>query len=228
MADTSGLSRAHPGAVVKAERLRRGWTLADASERTGLPVSTLSKVENDKISLSYDKLVKLSQGLEIDISRLFGGSDAPEQRSVIGRRSVTRKHEGRAIETENYGHRYLAADLLSKRFIPVVAEIRMRSLEEFGELVTHPGEEFAYILDGTVDLYTALYAPVRLNVGDSIYFDSGMGHAYIAVSEGPCRVLSVCTGGEEQLQAVVERKVSQLEKNKAAPAFAPPRRVPAG
>jgi transcriptional regulator with XRE-family HTH domain len=203
MPDAGGLSQARPGAVLKEQRLNRGWTLAEVSARTGLPVSTLSKVENDKISLTYDKLVRLSQGLEIDISRLFGGADTP-QRTVTGRRSVTRSNEGRAIETKNYGHRYVAADLLNKGFIPVVAEIRARSLAEFGELVSHPGEEFAYVLEGTVDLYTSLYAPVRLHVGDSIYFDSGMGHAYIAAGEGLCRVLSICTGPEAQLIAAAE------------------------
>jgi transcriptional regulator with XRE-family HTH domain len=203
MPDAGGLTQARPGAVLKEQRLARGWTLADVSARTGLPVSTLSKVENDKISLTYDKLVRLSQGLGIDISRLFGGADAP-QRAVTGRRSVTRSTEGRAIETRNYGHRYVAADLLNKGFIPIVAEVRARSLAEFGELVSHPGEEFAYVLEGTVDLYTSLYAPLRLHVGDSIYFDSGMGHAYIAAGDGPCRVLSVCSGTEAQLIAAAE------------------------
>jgi transcriptional regulator with XRE-family HTH domain len=222
MPDAGGLSVARPGAVLKEQRLSRGWTLAAVSERTGLPVSTLSKVENDKISLTYDKLVRLSQGLEIDISLLFGGADTP-QRSVSGRRSVTRAHEGRSIETSNYGHRYVAADLLNKSFIPVVAEIRARTLEEFGELVRHPGEEFAYVLEGTVDLHTSLYAPVRLNAGDSIYFDSGMGHAYIAASEGVCRVLSICTGAEAQLIAAAESpKLKTAETAAVAPA---PRRV---
>jgi transcriptional regulator with XRE-family HTH domain len=219
MPDAGGLAQARPGAVLREQRLARGWTLADVSARTGLPVSTLSKVENDKISLTYDKLVRLSQGLEIDISRLFGGADTP-QRAVTGRRSITRSTEGRAIETRNYGHRYVAADLLNKGFIPIVAEVRARSLAEFGDLVSHPGEEFAYVLEGTVDLYTSLYAPLRLHVGDSIYFDSGMGHAYIAASEGPCRVLSVCSGTEAQLIAAAEG---------ASPAAAaPPRRIGAG
>lgn len=224
MSDTSGVSQARPGAVIKEQRLQRGWTLAEASERTGIPISTLSRVENDKISLGYDKLAKLSQGLDIDISRLFGGADAPVQRAVTGRRSVTRKHEGRAIETPNYSHRYVAADLLNKSFIPVVAELRARSLDEFGELVSHPGEEFAYVVEGTVDLYTALYAPVRLNVGDSIYFDSGMAHAYIAVGEGVCRVLSICTGAEAQLVAAAER---QTAKPEPVVVPAPPRRMKA-
>ena len=226
MADTAGLSQARPGAVVKEERLRRGWTLAEASTRTGLPISTLSKLENDKISLSYDKLVRLSQGLEMDISRLFGGGDSPPQKTVIGRRSVTRKHEGRAIETPHYNHRYIAADLLSKSFIPVVAEVKIRSIEEFGELVVHAGEEFAYVLEGTVDLYTALYAPVRLNAGDSIYFDSGMGHAYIAVGDAVCRVLSICTGAEAHLMEVAERQGAAIEM--AQRRFAPPKVVKAG
>jgi transcriptional regulator with XRE-family HTH domain len=204
MPENPGRTQARPGAVLKEERLRRGWTLAEASARTGLPVSTLSKVENDKISLTYDKLARLSQGLEIDISRRFGGSDAPQQ-AVSGRRSITRASQGRSIDTKNYGHLYVAADLLNKSFIPVVAEIRARSLEEFGELVRHPGEEFAFVLEGTVDLHTSLYAPVRLHAGDSIYFDSGMGHAYIAVGDGDCRVLSICTGAEAQLIAAAER-----------------------
>src|SRR5262245_11825132 len=218
MPDAGGLTQARPGGVLREQRLARGWTLADVSARTGLPVSTLSKVENDKISLTYDKLVRLSQGLEIDISRLFGGADTP-QRAVTGRRSVTRSNEGRAIETRNYGHRYVAADLLNKGFIPIVAEVRARSLAEFGDLVSHPGEEFAYVLEGTVDLYTSLYAPLRLHVGDSIYFDSGMGHAYIAAGEGACRVLSVCSGTEAQLIAVAEG-VSPVDA-----AAAPARRV---
>lgn len=202
-----GLSAARPGAVLREERLRRGWTLGEVGARTGLPVSTLSKIENDKISLTYDKLARLSQALEIDISRLFGGQDAPQE-TVCGRRSITRANAGRSIDTENYGHRYLAADLLNKSFIPVVAEIRTRSLQEFGELITHEGEEFAYVLEGAVDLYTSMFAPVRLNVGDSIYFDSAIGHAYLAASDGPCRVLSICTGREAQLIAAGEKQQS--------------------
>ncbi len=219
-----GLSAARPGAVLKEERLRRGWTLGEVGARTGLPVSTLSKIENDKISLTYDKLARLSQALEIDISRLFGGQDAPQQ-AVSGRRSVTRVEDGRSIDTENYAHRYLAADLLNKSFIPVVAEVRARSLKAFGDLITHEGEEFAYVLEGAVDLYTSMFAPVRLNVGDSIYFDSAIGHAYIAASEGPCRVLSICTGAEAQLIAAAEKQ--QTRAAERAPISIARRRVTA-
>lgn len=207
------------GQSLKDIRKQRGMTLTDASEKTGLPISTLSKIENNKMSLSYDKLLRICNALEVDISELFSGSSAPQKEAMpvpSGRRSINRRGTGYVIITPNYSHLYPAADLLNKRAVPIIAEIRMRSLEDFGELVRHPGEEFAYVLDGVIDLYTDLYAPVRLEAGDSIYFDSGMGHAYIAVSDGVCRVLSVCAAEDQHMEGHFSDKVG-LQPAAAAP-----------
>ena len=48
---------------------------------------------------------------------------------------------------------------------------------------SHPGEEFVYVLEGTLDLHTLQYQPSRLNAGDSILFDAVMPHAYVAVGD---------------------------------------------
>jgi len=211
---------ATPGAALKALRRKRGWTLADVSKRTGLPLSTLSKIENDRMSPTFDKLARISTGLQIDIATLFGGdAGADTQPAATARRCIVRAGEGKAIETKNYSHLYPAWDLLNKRIIPIVAELHARSLEEFGELIRHPGEEYAYVLEGEVDLHTSVYAPVRLKAGDSIYFDSGMGHAYIAVGEGPCRVLSLCSAPETQLiAATAGRPRGEEARRSPAPA----------
>lgn len=197
-------TKAKPGKVLKSLRQANGWTLAEVSRRTGLQVSTLSKIENDKLSLSYDKLARLSRGLEIDIGVLFSlEAVAPPPAEVTGRRSITRAGEGRLIETETYESLYPATDLLNKRFVPIVSEIRARSLDEFSEMIRHPGEEYTFVLEGKLELHTKLYAPVALETGDSIYFDSGMDHAYVNVGSGRCRVLSICSGDESQLIAAV-------------------------
>ena len=214
-------TKAKPGKVLKSLRQANGWTLADVSRRTGLQVSTLSKIENDKLSLSYDKLARLSRGLEIDIGVLFSSeAAATPPAAVTGRRSVTRAGEGRLIETETYESLYPATDLLNKRFVPIVSEIRARSLDEFSEMIRHPGEEYTFVLEGTVELHTSLYAPVRLETGDSIYFDSGMDHAYVSVGAGRCRVLTVCSGEESQLIAAVGgQDVSARDAGAEAPAM---------
>jgi transcriptional regulator with XRE-family HTH domain len=207
------------GQSLKDIRKQRGMTLNAASELTGLPVSTLSKIENNKMSLSYDKLLRICTALDVDISELFSGSSTTPKASApapSGRRSINRRGTGYAINTPSYSHLYPAADLLNKRAVPIIAEIHARSLDDFGELIRHPGEEFAYVLEGVVDIYTDLYAPVRLEAGDSIYFDSGMGHAYIAVSADTCRVLSVCSSEGEHMDTHFADKVES-----SAPAPAP-------
>ena len=208
---------AQPGGILKAIRMERGWTLAQVSERTGLAITTLSKIENDKLSLSYDKLVRISKGLEIDISRLFGaaetGKDAPGM-IPTGRRSITRNGEGSAIETRTYLHLYPAADLLNKQIMPIIAELKAHNRAEFGPLIRHSGEEYAMVLDGLVEFHTELYAPVLLNKGDSIYFDSSMAHGYIAASEGLCRVLSICSAGDLSGVFPAEESPEQAEPAK--------------
>lgn len=207
VADTGPNGRvvAHPGSALKALRTQRGWTLAEVGKRTGLPISTLSKIENERISLNYDKLALLSASLGVDISELFAPTFHAGHGAVIGRRTFTPRGQGQFIETANYNHTYPAADFLNKRFVPIVAELRVRSLEEFGELIRHPGEEYAFVLEGSVVFHTELYAPLSMAKGDSIYFDSGMGHAYLAGEDGPCRVLAICSGPESQLQEALNR-----------------------
>lgn len=183
-----------PGRVLRSLRAERGWTLAELSSRTGLPVSTLSKVENNKMTLTYDKMVRIATGLNIDIGVLFA---APQSEVVgvpvplSGRRSITRSDEGRVMETSMARQTYPAADLLDKQLVPLLMEVRARSLEEWGPLLRHPGEEFVLVLEGTLELHTEFYTPVHLNEGDSIYFDSAMAHGYVAANEQRCRILSV-------------------------------------
>ena len=191
-----------PGNVLRRLRLERNLTLAQVSERTGLPVSTLSKVETGKMSLTYEKLMSISSGLGIDIAALFSKGQPPEVATApSGRRIITRAGEGPAIRTATYGYVYPAAELLRKSLNPMIIDVKVRRIDDFGELMRHPGEEFAMVLEGIVEFYCDLYAPVTLATGDTIYFDGMMGHGYVAVTEGPCRLLCVCSARDEELKS---------------------------
>lgn len=180
-----------PGAVLRRYRLERGMTLAELSQKTGLQPSTLSKIETGKMETTIAKLLRISLALEVSIADLFGtptSQYAAEPSSRV--RCITRAGEGEVVTTQGGAFVYQAYELLQKAFTPAVAEIHARSLEEFGPFHRHAGEEFVYVLEGELALYTDAYTPARLAKGDAVYFDSGMGHAYVAVGDGPCRILS--------------------------------------
>ncbi|MFZ1742348.1 MAG: XRE family transcriptional regulator [Pontixanthobacter sp.] len=203
-ADRRGAGEHNPGLFLREFRTEKGWTLVEVSERTGIPVSTLSKVETGKMSLNYEKLVRLSNGLDIDIARLFAAPSSQSgtaQQVTTGRRSITPANEGTSIQTSTYNYTYPSANLLKKALNPMIIEVKVRSIDDFGELMRHPGEEYVLVLEGQCEFHTDLYAPSLLNTGDSAYFDASMGHGYIAVGDGPCRILSVCSGDDADLKS---------------------------
>ena len=188
-AATAARARRHTlGDRLRELRKAKGWTLSKVSEMTGLAPSTLSKVENKQISLTYDNLAKLADGLKIDLADLF----TPETiQATTGRRSITRMAEGRPQESANYIHVYCAPELSRKAMVPIVSEVKARTLEEFGELNRHAGEEWMYVLAGPVVFHSEFYEPLNLDTGDSLYFDATMGHAILRGSDGPARTISV-------------------------------------
>ncbi len=188
------------GTVMKGIRARNGWTLKEMSAKSGIPVSTLSKVEHDRLTLSYDKLQQLSQRLNIRMSDLFAEDEDNGAPRVTGRRSIGTIDQAVRVTTDNYDYHYLCTDLRQKRMIPIITRIRAHSAREFGDLVRHQGEEFIFVLEGEVEIHTEFYDPVALKTGQGIYLDSSMGHAYV-VAEGfeEALVLGVCSSADEGL-----------------------------
>ena len=224
-------SETGPGEIIRGLRQRNGMTLSDVSAKTGLAISTLSKLEKGHVSLTYDKLMLLSKGLGVDMAQLLeAGPQTSGGAPGKGRRVVQRAGEGRLIENQSYHQLYMATELLNKRFTPMIYELKARTIEElfaeYGDFIRHPGEEFALVLEGEVDFHTDLYAPLRMKVGDSVYFDSEMGHAYLKASEKTCRVVAICSPRGSDTD-VLETFVAASEKRAATLASTPskPRRV---
>jgi len=215
--------RSHnPGATIRALRRRADLTLAELSAKTGLAASTLSKLEAGHISPSFDKLAAVSRGLGVDMAELLGHPMPPATPAPSGhgaRRVMLRAGEGKRVETHCYSQLYLATELLHKKMTPMVVEVRARTMDEFraefGDFIRHPGEEFVYIIEGEVEFCTDLYEPMRLHAGDSLYFDSEMGHAYLRASDAPCRIVAAAVP-RGSVDPMIETFVSASQRRAAA------------
>lgn len=175
---------------LRALRQARDWTLKQAAAATGVSASTLSKIENSLLSPTYDNLIKIAAGLDLDVAELFTASDG---HMGTGRRSLSRQGEGRQYETPYYDHRLLCTALSHKRMMPFHTRVKARSFDEFQDWSRHGGEEFVYVLEGEVLLYTEFYEPASLKAGESFYIDSRMGHRVISLSAQDAVVLWVST-----------------------------------
>ncbi|MDB5365612.1 MAG: family transcriptional regulator [Rhodospirillales bacterium] len=214
------------GSLLRGLRTRQRWTLKEMSVRTGIPVSTLSKIEHDVLTLTYDKLVDLSDRLDLRISELFAEPhETPDMPAVTARRSIGRTEDAVRVTTSNYDYFYLCPELRRKRMVPYQIDIRARSIAEFGELVRHDGEEFLHVLEGRVVVHTEFYDAIELDQGESLYIDSAMGHAYV-LAAGCKRALALglCSSAEPGLDEVLLNFYD--EDAPTIPAATPPPRKP--
>ena len=177
------------GERVRKIRLSQNLTLEQASKRTGLARSTLSKIENEQISPTFAAVSKLVQGLGIDIPQLF--AQPKEQHVTKGRRDITLAGEGKLHPTTTYEHEILATALTGKKMLPYRTTVKARDFNDFSEWIRHDGEEFMMVLKGEVLFYSEFYRPVSLKEGDSAYYDADMGHVVVSVGEADAIVLWV-------------------------------------
>jgi transcriptional regulator with XRE-family HTH domain len=199
--DPLATSRLRVGSAIRARRIAAGLSLAELAKRVGVALSTMSKIETGKVSTSFERLEAVSGAMDADLAEFLGVSGLAVPTSAVNggrsdpaygtRRSITQPDEGRMVDAGNYLEWFHAADMLHKRFQPVVVDILVGDIADYGTLTQHSGEEFNYVLEGELEFHTEVYAPVRLKAGSSIYFDAEMRHAHIKVGSAPCRILGI-------------------------------------
>lgn len=176
---------------LRTARRQRNLSLRQLSARSGVSASTLSKIENARLSPNFRVLQALLAALGLPLTQLFA---PPASDGRLARRALTRRHEGQLRSPPACDHRLLAGDLRHTRLIPFTSTVRARSPDTLDAWARHPGEAFLLVLSGAVELHCEHHAPVRLTAGDSGYLDGALGHALISVGDTDAEVLWVAGG----------------------------------
>lgn len=187
------------GAALRRIRKSRKLTLEQLSQLTGIPTSSLSRIENTRLRLTVDKMHLLAKALDVPVEHLLGepsagANDAPGGaarsstiRTGVGRMTVDRAPDRRPERFCDAMVHYLfgadetrALDCGHFHFQPV-------SVWE-SEFVRHPGEKVVYVVRGTAVAYVEGQEPVLLEEGDAMHMDSSAWHSVVAVNQ-PAEVL---------------------------------------
>ncbi|EUC19260.1 transcriptional regulator, XRE family with cupin sensor [Burkholderia sp. YR290] len=190
---TSQIDHQAVGARLRDARKARGLTLMQLSEQSGIAVSTISKAERGDIALTYDKFAALAHALQLEFDAIFGRAKHTKRAGASAIvPTFTASGQQMIYDTPNYEYGMLANDLTGKRMVPMRAHVRARKLSDFPDYIRHSGEEFVFLLDGTLELRFETGAVFQLKPGDSLYFDSSVGHVYLSTGKKPAEVLVCC------------------------------------
>ncbi|MNM64979.1 anaerobic benzoate catabolism transcriptional regulator [compost metagenome] len=176
------LDRAVVGQRLRQVRKARQMTLKQLSEASGVPLSTLSKMELAQVSVSYEKLAAAARALNVDIAQLLRASGtvtAPAPVTVV----VDSLPAAAGYSTGTYDYHPIAGDFPERRMTPAYARIIARERGQFDDFIRHPGQEFALVLSGRVRIEFETGEAVSIGPQETAYFDSQVGHIYLSESD---------------------------------------------
>lgn len=179
------------GQRVREYREARGISLNEASEATGIPGATLSRIETNKMAPTFSLFLKLMRGLKLTWGELMTpGSVHPRDRAA----SIAHPEDGKSVRIHKiaYTSPHMGSPLLNT-LAPVTIESTARVLADVGGLVGHKGVEHCYVLAGTLVLHLADRPPQQLGPGSSVLFDAEIPHAYLTKGRGSVKLLITVT-----------------------------------
>ena len=177
------------------------------SERSGVSADLISKIEDDGLIPDLAPLIKISRGLGVRLGTLLddheqlgpvicrAGDASSSSRFKTGLPEPTASTNvrsfqvGAATDKGHHGMSFfaLAADKTGRHMEPFIVAIEPDAKQEKS---AHEGEEFIYVMEGTLTLEYGTDKQT-LKTGDSVYYDSIVPHKVFSADNNPVKILAV-------------------------------------
>jgi len=176
-----------------AERIRGlrqmlGYSVEQMALQTDTDPKDYARLEEGESDFSFTFLYKCAKAFGIDITALLTG-DMP----TLSGYSIVRKGEGLPLERrKGFQYSHLASFFKNKSTQPFLVVAPADAAAENNEIAlsTHEGEEFDYILSGSLKFRIDGHTEI-LHAGDSVYYNSGTGHGMVAAGGEKCEFLAI-------------------------------------
>ena len=176
------------GKRIKAFRRKTGMKLIELSEKSGIALATLSRIEHEKMTGTLDAHLSIAKALGITLSELYRDLELESDRVTILEEEA---HSDVFIHNEKASYEMLTMGVLKKKMMPM-----MIKLEPAGQTNSEQApmgiEKFIYVLEGNLD---ALIGPKThsLKTGDTLYFEAHLPHYFKNPGEVLTKAILVST-----------------------------------
>lgn len=173
------------GPRLRALRTLRGISQRELAKRCGVTHSSLSLIEQGKVSPSVSSLKKILDAIPISVGDFFTMDMDSREQVFYGAEELTDIGSGEVI------FKLVGANRES-RALTFMIETYPAGADTGREMIAHRGEEAGVVLEGEIEV--TIGADTRiLKAGESYYFNTNIPHRFRNVSQAPARLVSCCT-----------------------------------
>lgn len=180
------------GEKIRAIRQTKQLSIEDVIERTGLSQEQIERIENNVDIPSLAPLIKIARALGVRLGTFLDDQD--EVGAVVCRKEELQNNtisfSNNAASARTHMHYHSLSNSKSGRSMePFIIDIHPTDDMSY-ELSSHEGEEFIYVMDGTVEISYGKKTHV-IEAGDSIYYDSIVPHHVHGFKGQAAKILAV-------------------------------------
>lgn len=179
--DDTAATIAAVGARLRALRQRRGVTLADLAEATGISVSTLSRLESGQRRATLQLLLPLAQAHRVPLDDLVGAPPTGDPRVHLK-------------PVDRHGRTYVPLTQMPGPLQAFKLVIRPGQTHAEPNPQTHQGFEWLYVLSGRLRLVLGEH-DVVMGSGEAAEFDTRVPHWFACADDRPVECL--CLFGKQ-------------------------------
>jgi DNA-binding transcriptional MerR regulator len=170
------------GPKLKRLRKRAGLRLVEAAAKANISSGFLSSIENSRANPSVATLQRLAAAYNKTVLDFFDVPAKPRRLVRSDERQALQTESGIRIELLSVGARLLESQLF--KIPPGTGS---------GGTYSHEGEEFIFVVTGTIELWLDELDCHVLREGDSFWFESTVGHRWHNPEAEPAVLLWINT-----------------------------------
>ena len=176
------------GTKIRQFRLRKDWTLADLSKRSGVALSTLSRIESGRMTGTLESHVQIAHSLGVRLPELYADLDSPGP--MVEHRAGSQQSD-RYKQGAGASFTILTSNALHKKMLPTLVTLQAgkTTAQEHAPAGT---ERFLYLLKGKLEVIAG-EERVAMKSGDSLYLQASLPHHAKNNGPGPAVILSIMT-----------------------------------
>ena len=177
---TEGLKRYSIGEKLRSLRLRKKMGLVELGSHTGLSPALLSKIERGKLFPTLPTLLRIAMVFSVGLEFFFTDDRKHRVLAIARKKDRLKFPEKPDIKDAAYLFESLDFGAVERKLNSYLAEFRRVDPRKIRPH-QHAGVEFLYVTAGRLGLRIG-DEELRLENGDSIYFDSNVPHGYWSAS----------------------------------------------
>ncbi|HCH33894.1 MAG TPA: XRE family transcriptional regulator [Oceanospirillaceae bacterium] len=171
------------GARLKEVRKKRGLSQRELAKRAGVTNSTISLIEQNRVSPSVSSLKKVLDGVPMSLPAFFADEVQVQQQVFYTSSELPDMGYGKvAMRLVGYNHEPRSLSLLHETY-PIGADTG-------SDMLLHEGEEAGIVISGHLEV-TVADKTQTLGPGDAYYFASSQPHRFRNTGDEVCVLVSV-------------------------------------